>query len=82
MRGVCGIKWSDLTKIETIKPKEIPMSYSIQSPCYNCEKKDACTDLKAINDGVQNDIHTKSFEQGHQGSGTIVLMCIRQKSAS
>lgn len=55
------------------------MSYTIQSPCFNCDKKDNCTDLKTINDAVQNGIHTKACgHDGHLGSGTIVLMCCMQ----
>lgn len=57
------------------------MSYSVNSPCWNCEKKDACTDLKHIQEAVQT-IHNTGREGGHQGSGSVTLMCTRQKSVS
>lgn len=58
------------------------MSYSIQSPCFNCEKKDTCTDAATINKAVQEEIHSRTYAEGHQGGGTIVLACCRQKSIS
>lgn len=55
------------------------MSYSIIAPCHNCDKNKTCTDLKVINDAVQNGIHTKNMGQdGHEGSGSIVLACSMQ----
>lgn len=55
------------------------MSYSINSPCWNCAKRVICTDEKKIQDGI-NRIHETSFEDGHQGSGIIVLACTQQHS--
>ena len=53
------------------------MSYGILTPCYNCDKKDTCTDAKDIADALLV-IHSKNKETGHQGSGTVVLMCAVQ----
>lgn len=51
------------------------MSYSIIDPCHNCDENKTCTDLKVINDAVQNGIHTKIMGQdGHEGSGYISTM--------
>ena len=55
------------------------MSYSVNYPCFNCAKKDTCTDLKRIQEAVQT-IHNTSREDGHQGSGTIVLACCAQNA--
>lgn len=54
------------------------MSYTITSPCYNCSKKDSCTDHYDLNKAVQEVIHTKSFVEGHKGSGYITLTCTVQ----
>ena len=54
------------------------MSYSIQAPCFNCDKKDTCTDLSKITEAVQGNIHQTSFADGHQGSGFITLTCTMQ----
>lgn len=56
------------------------MSYSVNVPCYQCIKKDTCTDYKKITKTVQEDIHQTPYDNGHQGSGTIVLMCIKMES--
>ena len=53
------------------------MSYSVSSPCWACAKRETCTDEKRIQEGV-NRIHETSFEDGHQGSGIIVLACQQQ----
>lgn len=52
------------------------MSYSLVTQCYNCLKKGECTDRQDIQDAI-NVIHTKSYDQGHRGSGTIVMSCIK-----
>lgn len=54
------------------------MSYSQVTPCWNCNKKEKCTDHVKINDAVQS-IHSEnlSTESGHMGSGSIVLNCTR-----
>jgi hypothetical protein len=57
------------------------MSYSFSNPCFNCAKKDTCTDHKDIQAAITT-IHTKTPEKGHQGSGTIVLMCTRVQAQS
>ena len=50
------------------------MSYSIYSPCHNCDKKETCTDLKRVTEAVLI-IHNTRQEEGHQGSGYITLTC-------
>ena len=57
------------------------MSYSVTSPCYNCEKKSTCTDHQLISEAVVK-IHERSYDQGHQGCGTIVIACNRQRAVS
>lgn len=54
------------------------MSYSLSAPCWNCTKKEKCTDHVKIQSAI-NDIHQDciSSEGGHMGSGTIALQCVR-----
>ncbi len=54
------------------------MSYGFESPCFNCEKLDKCTDHVKVVKAI-NDIHTEhlSSEQGHMGAGSIILFCHR-----
>lgn len=53
------------------------MSYSLNTPCYNCTKKETCTDQAKVQAAITN-IHHTTKENGHQGSGTIVLACVLQ----
>jgi len=53
------------------------MSYSLNSPCYACSKKETCKDESKIKDAIAK-IHETTFEDGHQGSGQIVLACVTQ----
>ena len=57
------------------------MSYSVMTPCYCCEKQAKCSDGKKIQLAVE-EIHRTSFEQGHQGGGSITLTCVRAKSTN
>ena len=54
------------------------MSYSVSSNCWNCLKKEKCTDHIKVQKAV-NDIHVDCFssESGHMGSGTIIIQCSR-----
>jgi hypothetical protein len=54
------------------------MSYSVSSTCWNCLKKEKCTDHVKIKDAV-NEIHkqTASNEAGHMGSGNIMHQCFK-----
>lgn len=54
------------------------MSYGTSFPCYNCKKKDKCTDHVKVQNAV-NSIHEEciSSESGHMGAGTIILQCHR-----
>lgn len=54
------------------------MSYSVISSCFNCRKKDVCTDQAKIQEAVNN-IHQEclSSEKGHMGAGTIAIQCHR-----
>ena len=54
------------------------MSYSQVTPCWNCAKKEKCTDHVKLSAAVA-DIHTDciSSEQGHMGAGSIILVCHR-----
>lgn len=53
------------------------MSYSLNSPCYNCNKEKTCTDLNKVREAVDK-IHASSYDEGHQGGGEILLACFRQ----
>jgi hypothetical protein len=65
------------------------MSYSFNNPCWNCKKHQnldnsnpsPCKDEEEIREAIEV-IHSRTYEQGHQGSGEIVLMCCRQELAS
>ncbi len=54
------------------------MSYCLTTPCYNCKKGGTtpqdCTDMMLLTDAV-NKIHSKTYDEGHKGSGNIVLCC-------
>ena len=52
------------------------MSYSQVTPCFNCDKKEKCTDHIKLNNVVQ-EIHKDGYstESGHMGSGSIILQC-------
>ena len=54
------------------------MSYGLTNPCWNCTKKDKCTDHVKILQGIQN-IHDEciSEESGHMGAGEIIILCHR-----
>ena len=60
------------------------MSYSLTAPCWHCIKRvseknpEGCTDYDQIQEAV-NKIHSTT-DGHHQGSGTILLGCERQKS--
>lgn len=58
------------------------MSYSFNNPCFNCEKKEQCTDREKVQEAV-NKIHENCCDQGgHLGSGEILLMCTRCRATS
>jgi hypothetical protein len=52
------------------------MSYSNVNTCWNCTKKEKCTDHVHIQNAI-NEIHKGSLskEEGHMGSGSIVHQC-------
>jgi hypothetical protein len=51
------------------------MSYSLQSECGTCIKRDKCTDRHFI-EGAISGIHAVWPQaKGHLGSGTIELCC-------
>ena len=54
------------------------MSYSNMNSCWNCQKKEKCTDHVHVQNAI-NEIHKNciSKEEGHMGSGAIVIMCSR-----
>lgn len=54
------------------------MSYSFNDPCWSCQKNinKTCKDAQTIRDAV-NLIHTRTYDQGHQGGGQLLLMCCR-----
>lgn len=58
--------------------KELSMSYSLAAPCWNCAKKEKCTDHVKLQAAI-NDIHQDclSSEGGHMGAGMVVLQCVR-----
>jgi hypothetical protein len=56
------------------------MSYSLNTPCWDCVKSDSCTDRHVLGGAIQG-IHQmpgrntgKDF--GHMGSGSINLTCM------
>jgi hypothetical protein len=55
------------------------MSYSLMMQCSFCKKRETCKDHKEIQKAV-NEIHSKTYEEGHQGSGTIIVQCTRQET--
>lgn len=55
------------------------MSYSFERPCHSCRKKDDCTDHEHIQRAVDA-IHETPIGAGHQGAGSVVLMCFKQDS--
>ena len=58
------------------------MSYSLSTPCFNCEKQEECTDADNIQEAI-NKIHENcSDEGGHLGAGEVVLMCTRCRAKS
>ena len=57
------------------------MSYMLNSPCYYCTKKGTCKDVEKIQKAIC-EIHQTSYNDGHQGSGTITLQCINQETCN
>lgn len=55
------------------------MSYSLLNSCYSCVKKDTCKDAEKIQKAIY-EIHGTTYDEGHQGSGTIAIVCNRQES--
>lgn len=53
------------------------MSYNFNTPCWNCSKQPNCTDEARIREAITK-IHQTTFEEGHQGSGQILLACTVQ----
>jgi len=53
------------------------MSYSLNTPCYNCSKVKTCSDQIEIRVAIDK-IHNTSKVNGHQGAGQIVLACVMQ----
>ena len=55
------------------------MSYSVNTPCGDCKKKDeGCGDGTVVTGAVQGIIHQMPYNGGkgaHQGSGTVTLEC-------
>jgi hypothetical protein len=51
------------------------MSYSLNCPCFDCTKKDKCTDRASIA-GAISGIHCMPYGVGHLGAGSIDLNCI------
>jgi peroxiredoxin len=55
------------------------MSYTRNFPCNYCTKKETCSDYKDIETAICK-IHEKTYEQGHQGSGSVTIECLRMDS--
>lgn len=55
------------------------MSYGVDTPCYNCKKKDECTDEKKLRNAL-NDIYDEP--ETHQGAGMILMSCINLEQKS
>ena len=52
------------------------MSYSVNTPCGSCAKKnEGCTDGIVVTGAVQGIIHAMPFGVGHKGCGTVTLDC-------
>lgn len=53
------------------------MSYSVQTTCWNCTKREKCTDHVHVQNAV-NEIHKNCLnEGGHLGSGSVIIQCAR-----
>lgn len=50
------------------------MSYSVETPCHNCEKRKSCADHDHLR-GAVDGIHMAGNARGHLGSGSIKLTC-------
>jgi hypothetical protein len=50
------------------------MSYSLETPCFPCLKKNKCTDQASIS-GAISGIHQMPHGVGHLGSGKVTLSC-------
>ncbi len=47
------------------------MSWALENPCFDCKKKDRCTDYKKIQEAI-TEIHKDS---DHVGGGTVSMDC-------
>lgn len=50
------------------------MSYSLNTPCHNCQKRSTCADHDHIR-GAIDGIHMAGSQRGHLGSGKVDLTC-------
>lgn len=56
------------------------MSYSVNTPCFDCNKKKACTDGIVVTGAVQGIIHAMPFGVGHLGSGSVTMDCANHEA--
>ena len=64
-----------IPSVDRKQKKENRMSYSVTTPCFDCNKKKACTDGVVVAGAVQGIIHAMPFGVGHLGSGKVTLDC-------
>jgi hypothetical protein len=57
------------------------MSYSVHTPCGNCEKRKKCTDGVVVTGAVQGIIHQMPYDvgHGHLGSGSVTMACFNHE---
>jgi hypothetical protein len=51
------------------------MSYSLESKCGTCKKKDQCNDRHFIQGGISGIHDVWPAEKGHLGSGSVEIKC-------
>lgn len=47
------------------------MTYLLETPCYNCAKKEECTDEEEIKSNLNEIV----YNDNHKGSGILLLSC-------
>jgi len=53
------------------------MSYVLDTDCLRCEKFDTCKDRNKLEEAIKL-IHSETSEEGHKGSGSIILSCFNK----
>ena len=51
------------------------MTFTLEVPCYNCSKKDDCSDEEKLNKTVDNLV----YDDNHKGAGVILMSCFNMQ---